>query len=70
MFTPMSILSPFESSSDCLAGFMNVNVDFKKPPKDSLLETKGYKITFKGNTPGTVDNGECGYKACNEIFPE
>ena len=32
---------------------MSVAVDFSKEPHDAIIETKGYKITFGGNTPGT-----------------
>lgn len=50
----MNILSPFESASNCLAALMNVPVDFTKEAEDALVKTKGYKITFNGNTPGTA----------------
>lgn len=49
---------------------MNVPVDFTKEAPDAIIETKGYRITYGGNTPGTVDRGNCGERACNEIFPD
>lgn len=66
----MNILSPYEQSSNCLASLMDVPIDFSKDAENSLIETKGYKITYGGNTPGTADKGECGERACNEIFPD
>ena len=32
---------------------MSVAIDFNKDSKDAIIKTKGYKITFGGNTPGT-----------------
>ena len=66
----MNILSLYEQSSNCFAAFMEVTVDFSKSPEDSLLKTKGFKITYGGNTPNTQSKGKCGQTACNEIFPD
>ena len=49
---------------------MNVSVDFKKDTPDSIIETKGYRITYNGNTPGTTNTGNCGERASNELFPD
>lgn len=42
----MSLLSYKKSASNCLASLVSVKVDFSKSPEDSVLETKGYKITY------------------------
>lgn len=49
----MSILSLKKSASNCLAAVIDVSVDFNKKPEDSIIETKGYKITYYGNTSKT-----------------
>ena len=54
------MISPLEWNSDCFAALINVKVDFSKKPENSLIETKGYKILYQGQTPGTRDKGKCG----------
>ena len=39
---PLTWFSPFKHSGECFSKFFQLNLDFKKPLKDSLLKTKGY----------------------------
>ena len=70
LFTPMSMLSPYEQNSNCFAALMNVKVDFTKNPEDSLQETLGYRVTFHGQTPETASTSQCGKTAINQILPD
>ena len=50
----MSVLSYSKKASNCFASLLDVKLDLNKPPKDTVVETKGYRVTYYGNTPETA----------------
>lgn len=55
-FTPVSLFTTSTRVSNCFAAFMNVKVDFTKPPEESLLEQPGFRIKIYGQTKKTRAN--------------
>ena len=65
----VNIYSAFKEPGNCFESFMKLNVDFKKPLKDSIKKTIGYEIKVFGDTPSTAKKAGCGDKVITDMFP-